>query len=291
MLHSKAERAYLQQGFDAGLRSDGRGCHDWRPVEVALAQLPQASGSARCCVGGTEVLVSVKAEVRTPTEEAPGCGGIQLAVEVSPCAGLRLQGRGDEELGAELTRALERCLLSQANGAGGCLDLSALCIVAGKSCWVLCVDALVLSADGCVLDALSIAAKAALADTRIPLVEVTQADEDGDAELELDDDPTHAARLDTARVPVLVTVSQVGAALAVDLNAEEGACAGAALEVAVDARGRLCGATMRAHSAPLHPSSLQEMLGLAQRLGPRLLRELDRQIGQSAAAASVAMQE
>lgn len=50
---------------------------------------------------------------------------------------------------------------------------------------------------------------------------------------------------------------QVGAALAVDLSAEEGACAGAALEVAVDARGRLCGATMRARSAPLHPSSLQ----------------------------------
>ena len=50
---------------------------------------------------------------------------------------------------------------------------------------------------------------------------------------------------------------QVGAALAVDLSAEETACSGAALEVAVDARGRLCGATMRARSAPLHPSSLQ----------------------------------
>lgn len=50
---------------------------------------------------------------------------------------------------------------------------------------------------------------------------------------------------------------QVGTALAVDLSGEEGACAGAALEVAVDARGAFCGATMRAHSAPLHPSSLQ----------------------------------
>ena len=43
--------------------------------------------------------------------------------------------------------------------AGACVDLGALCIVAGKSCWVLCVDALVLSADGGVLDALSIATK------------------------------------------------------------------------------------------------------------------------------------
>ena len=53
---------------------------------------------------------------------------------------------------------------------------------------------------------------------------------------------------------------QVGAALAVDLSAEESACSGAALEVAVDARGRLCGATMRARNAPLHPSSLQVAL-------------------------------
>ena len=36
-------------------------------------------------------------------------------------------------------------------------------------------------------------------------------DEDGEAELELDDDPAHAARLDTAQVPVLVTVSQARA--------------------------------------------------------------------------------
>ncbi len=54
--------------------------------------------------------------------------------------------------------------------AGGGVDLSQLSIVAGKTCWVLYVDALVLNIDGNVLDALSLAAKAALADTRIPKV-------------------------------------------------------------------------------------------------------------------------
>ena len=38
--------------------------------------------NARCCA-------VLQAEVGTPTEEAPGCGGLQLAVDVSPCAGLR----------------------------------------------------------------------------------------------------------------------------------------------------------------------------------------------------------
>ena len=53
-------------------------------------------------------------------------------------------------------RQAEQCTALR---AGACVDLGALCIVAGKSCWVLCVDALVLSADGSVLDALSIATK------------------------------------------------------------------------------------------------------------------------------------
>ena len=55
------------------------------------------------CIAGGKVLPLVatvqeeccgmllQAEVGTPTEEAPGCGGLQLAVDVSPCAGLRLQ--------------------------------------------------------------------------------------------------------------------------------------------------------------------------------------------------------
>ena len=43
--------------------------------------------------------------------------------------------------------------------AGSALDLSALKIVSGKRCWVLQIDGLVLSADGNLLGALSIATK------------------------------------------------------------------------------------------------------------------------------------
>ena len=43
--------------------------------------------------------------------------------------------------------------------AGSAIDLSALKIVSGKRCWVLQVDGLVLSADGNLLGALSMATK------------------------------------------------------------------------------------------------------------------------------------
>lgn len=43
--------------------------------------------------------------------------------------------------------------------AGGAMDLQSLCVLPGKTCWVLHIDGLVLNADGSVLDALSLATK------------------------------------------------------------------------------------------------------------------------------------
>lgn len=100
------------------------------------------------------------------------------------------------------------CVVSE-TVAGAGLDLKQLIITNGKTCWYIFVDALVLNDDGNVLDALSIASLAALKSTRIPKVKVSQgASEDG-PELELDDDPDSAVQLDTATVPVIVSVSQV----------------------------------------------------------------------------------
>jgi exosome complex component RRP42 len=59
----------------------------------------------------------------------------------------------------ELQRALERSLLGGPNGTGAAIDLSSLHLLEGKVCWVLYIDALVLSSDGNLLDALSIAIK------------------------------------------------------------------------------------------------------------------------------------
>ena len=52
--------------------------------------------------------------------------------------------------------------------------------------------------------------QAALADTRVPAVEVLYGEAgDGDPELELDDDPAACLRLDTSAVPVILTLSRV----------------------------------------------------------------------------------
>jgi hypothetical protein len=50
------------------------------------------------------------------------------------------------------------------------MDRHALCVLSGKTCWLVHVDCLVLNDGGAVLGALSVAARAALAVTRLPKV-------------------------------------------------------------------------------------------------------------------------
>jgi len=59
-LISDAEIAYIAGGILDGVRSDGRGCYDFRPIEVELDVVAQASGSARVHLGTTDVLVGVR---------------------------------------------------------------------------------------------------------------------------------------------------------------------------------------------------------------------------------------
>ena len=65
-LISAAERSYITQGAEANLRSDGRRREDFRRMEVQVGVLAQCNGSARVRLGGTDVVVRVKAEIGAP---------------------------------------------------------------------------------------------------------------------------------------------------------------------------------------------------------------------------------
>ena len=66
---SKAEERFIAQGLAFGIRADGRACHDYRPVQLQLAVVPLANGSARCLVGTSEVLVAIKARLQTTSAQ------------------------------------------------------------------------------------------------------------------------------------------------------------------------------------------------------------------------------
>ena len=57
------EKGFIRAGFEADLRSDGRNCNDSRPLSLSLGDLQQCSGSARCTLGSTDVIVGVKVSI------------------------------------------------------------------------------------------------------------------------------------------------------------------------------------------------------------------------------------
>ena len=269
---SAAERESVTHGVAQGVRNAGRGRGDCRPLELELGAVARASGSARARAGATDVIAAVRLSLGPPDADAPGKGQVSVSVEISACASPEFRGRAGEDWGIDLAAALQAALRST-------LDLGALCVLPGKTAWHVYVDALVLNDGGGALAVISAAARAALASTRLPRVEVTMGegggdgDDDGEPEIEVGDEES-GAPLDVSAVPVVVTVARVGARCAVDPTAEEEAAAQALLHVAVGAAGRVAGAS-KAGGGGVAPALLGEMLEAARRVGPEVVRAID----------------
>ncbi|GJP72578.1 hypothetical protein CLOP_g3293 [Closterium sp. NIES-67] len=274
-LVSSAEGRFVADGVAQNMRADGRAREAFRPFSLDTGVIPQATGSARLRLGATHILACVKAEIGSPPPGRPWGGRIEVSVDCSPTATPAFRGRGGEELSQELTRVLERSFLGGADGSGAAVELGQLVLVERKSCWVLYLDALVLNMDGNLVDALSIAFKAALGNSVLPKVEVVMGEgEDGEPELEVVDDPDEGVPLDTSATPIIVTLNRLGKHVIVDATPEEEAVAESSLCVAVRPDGRVVSAT-KGGNAGVHPSVLSEMLDMSHRVAVSLHRQVD----------------
>ena len=80
---SPSERSYIISGLsDASpTRLDGRALDASRPISISYGDAPQASGSARVIIGGTEILAGVRLEVGD-IEEGSSRGRCSVEVDV-----------------------------------------------------------------------------------------------------------------------------------------------------------------------------------------------------------------
>lgn len=263
---SSFERTFIVNGVEQDFRSDGRSCHDYRHFEVETGIVSNTSGSARLRLSTTDILVGVKAEIGEPHLEKPNYGYIEFFVDCSANASPEFEGRGGDELGAMLAKTLEK-----AYNHKSAIDLESLCILPGKQCWVLYIDALVLECGGNLFDCVSLAVKAALHNTRIPNVSVSM--EEGGEELEISDDPHDCRRLDVNSIPVTVTMSKIGHRHVVDASLQEEACSLAQLLVSVNGDNNIC-AMQKVGQGALDPDSIFEMTETASSVGESLNKAL-----------------
>ncbi|TTP27309.1 Exosome complex exonuclease RRP42 [Bagarius yarrelli] len=185
---SEAERVYVLHGVRDDLRVDGRGCEDYRHMEIETDVVSNTDGSAKVRLGQTDVLVGIKAEIGRPRPMVPDEGYLEFFVDCSANATPEFEGRGGEELGVELSNSLYKVFNNYHS-----LDLRRLCICPGEHCWVLYVDVLVLQCDG----------------NLIPKVHISE-DEEGGKEIGLSDDPYDCMRLNVENVPCIVTLCKTG---------------------------------------------------------------------------------
>lgn len=190
--------------------------------------------------------------------------------------------RGGEELSAELSTGLQRCLLGGKSGSGAVIDLSSLIVVEGKICWDLYIDGLVVSSDGNLLDALAAAIKAALSNTGIPKVSViVEASTEDQPGVNVSDE--EFLQFDTSGVPVVVTLTKVGRHYIVDATSEEESQMSSAVSVSVNRHGRICGLTKRG-GAGLDPSVVLDMISVAKHVSENLIAVLDSEIAAAESA-------
>ncbi|KAG8139365.1 putative Exosome complex component RRP42-like protein, partial [Naja naja] len=172
------------------------------------------------------------------------------------------EGRGGEELSTEITNILYRMFNNESS-----INLKTLCINPRQHCWILYVDVLLLECGGNLFDAISIAVKAALFNTRIPKVRVLE--DEGGHEIELSDDPFDCVRLSVYNIPCIVTLSKIGYRHVVDATLQEEACSLASLLISITSQGVIT-CIKKVGRGSLDPESVFEMVQTGKRVGKLL---------------------
>ncbi|XP_040209078.1 exosome complex component RRP42 [Rana temporaria] len=260
---SEAEKVYVVHGVQDDLRTDGRGCEDYRWIEVETDVVSNTTGSARVKIGHTDVLVGVKAEMATPKLDRPCEGFLEFFVDCSANATPAFEGRGGEELGTEIANMLYKVFDNKSS-----IDLESLCILPREHCWTLYIDVLLVHCGGNLFDTISIGVKAALFNTRIPKVSVLE-DDGGNKEIELSDDPYDCMRLNVENVPCIVTLCKIGHRHVVDATLQEEACSLASVLVAINIKGTLT-CMRKMGKGSLDPECIFEMIETGKRVAKSL---------------------
>ncbi|KAJ4460100.1 putative exosome complex component RRP42 [Paratrimastix pyriformis] len=221
--------------------------------------------------------------------EPAATSGVDGAADADASAGATqlgaTQGGGEGTLTSEETEQLLSQRLTTLLNTGGAYK-SLLEVVPAQYYWILHVDALVFEDNGNLLDALALATRAALHNTRVPRLKSTEGPT-GEAELEvpegtLADDDAQNIRIPIEPCPTFITFNRVGPAASgnplqgfiVDALPAEERCSSVRLCVGITSGG-VTSTTLKEGPASLSGQVLIELLDRARASGSALLGAFD----------------
>uniref|UniRef100_A0A673IRC3 Ribosomal RNA-processing protein 42 n=1 Tax=Sinocyclocheilus rhinocerous TaxID=307959 RepID=A0A673IRC3_9TELE len=132
---SEAEKVYIMHGVRDDLRLDGRGCEDYRHMEIETDVVTSGFGH-------TDVLVGVKAEIGKPKAMVPDEGYLEFFVDCN-ISKFVFHSIFIFYIYFSLT-SINKIYFIKVKNNRHSVDLRSLCICPGENCWVLYVDVLLL---------------------------------------------------------------------------------------------------------------------------------------------------
>ncbi|MDH5441363.1 MAG: exosome complex protein Rrp42 [Aigarchaeota archaeon] len=224
---SKIRQKQIADLIASGKRLDERGPTDYREIKVETGFIGKAEGSALVHIGRTKVLSGVKIELGEPFSDRPNDGVLTVNSEFVALASPEFEpGRPGEE-SIELARVVDRGIRESK-----AIDLEKLCIIPGKTVFVIFVDIYVLNHDGNLIDTAALASLAALLNTKIFNYKLK---EDGEVEI-----VPGFNQLPVKNHPIAITFAKIDGKLIVDPWLDEEKVMDTRLTVTFDKDGKIC---------------------------------------------------
>ncbi|MBU2639498.1 MAG: exosome complex protein Rrp42 [Nanoarchaeota archaeon] len=253
-------KEYLMQILNKKIRTDGRKFEDYRDIEIETDISKNAEGSAKVRIGETEVIVGVKLEVGTPYPDNPDEGTIIVGAEFLQMANPEFESGPPSVQSVELSRVVDRGIRESK-----AIDFKKLCIEEGKKVWLVLIDIYAINDDGNMQDAASLAALAALSNTKMPKY---------DKETEKVDYKERKGKLPLSKMPIECSLAKIGEHILVDPGLDEERLLDAKLTVA--SIGNKIHAMQKAGVGTLKVEEVETMLKLAIEKNKKALEKINK---------------
>lgn len=211
-------------------RVGNRGFLDFRDITVKTDVVKKAYGSAYVAIGDTVAIAGIHFDIGTPFVDSPNMGILISEGETLPTASFYVEPGPPTEEEIELSRIVDRGIRGS-----GMIDLSKMVIVPGEKVLKIFIDFNILSDDGNLVDAASLAAVAALLTTKYPdpdkLLNVNSAEDLYNIE---------RVPLPIKDIPITVTTAVINDKYLVDPNLPEEVAADAMLSITHTKNDEIC---------------------------------------------------
>jgi exosome complex component RRP42 len=257
---TRVKQKQIVQLLDKEKRLDGRKLTEYREIKLEQGIIERAEGSARVCLGKTEIVVGTKVEMGEPFSDTPNEGVLTVNAELVPLASPAFEAGPPDETSIELARIVDRGIRESK-----AIDTEKLCIEPGKKVFIIFVDIYVLNHDGNLIDASALAAMAALLNTKMSNYEVKE----GEVKIKSGYVP-----LPIKQHPITITCAKIGDKIVLDPSQEEELVMDARLSMAIDDDENIC-AIQKGCSGYFTPEQVIEFSKTAKNKAKELRKELD----------------